>query len=81
MPTYTFKNLESGEITEHVMKIAELDQFKLDNPHLERYMCDTPSIGDPVRLGIRRSDAGWRETLQRVAEKTPGGKMLNDSIR
>jgi hypothetical protein len=81
MPTYTFIHKETGEITEHVMKIAELDEFKKNNPVLERYMCDAPSIGDPIRLGIRKNDNGWRETLQRVAEKTPGGKGLRDNIR
>lgn len=81
MPTYTFKNLDTGEFEEHVMKIAELDKFKADNPHLERALVDAPKFGDPVRLGLRRNDDGWRETLARVAEKTPGGKVLKDSIR
>jgi hypothetical protein len=81
LPTYTFKNLETGELEEHVMKMSELDQFKIDNPQLERALVDAPSFGDPVRLGLRKNDAGWKETLARVAEKTPGGKVLKDSIR
>ena len=81
MPTYTFKNKNTGDFEEHVMKMSELDQFKSDNPHLERALVDVPSFGDPVRLGLRKNDDGWRETLARVAEKTPGGKVLKDSIR
>lgn len=81
MPTYTFKNKDTGEFVEHVMKISELDDFKKANPHLERALVDAPNFGDPVRLGLRKNDDGWRETLARVSEKTPGGKALKDSIR
>lgn len=81
MPTYAFKNLNTGELEEHMMKISELDKFKTDNPHLERALIDTPSFGDPVRLGLRKIDNGFREVLQKVAEKTPGGKALKDNIR
>lgn len=81
MPTYTFLDSATNELVEHIMKMSELDQFKLDNPHLERALVDAPSFGDPVRLGITRIDNGFREVLARVAEKTPGGKMLNDNIR
>ena len=81
MPTYTFKNLQTGEFVEHVLRMSQLDQFKADNPHLERALVDAPSFGDPVRLGLRKNDDGWREVLQKVAEKTPGGGGLKDSIR
>ena len=37
MPTYVFQNTETGEIFEKVMKMSELDQYKLDNPTHERY--------------------------------------------
>ena len=83
MPAYTFQNKNTGEIVEIVMKISELDEFKLNNPNLER--CYTsgsaPSIGDPVRLGLRKPDAGFKEVLQKVADRTPGGKGLRDQIR
>ena len=82
MPTYQFQDSNTGELIEKVMKISELDQFKKDNPHLIRVFEGTSvGIGDPVRLGIRKNDDGWREVLNKVAERTPGGKVLKDSIR
>lgn len=81
MPTYTFKNLQTGNLEEHVLKMSELDAFKENNPQLERAFVDAPSFGDPVHLGIRRIDNGFREVLSRVAEKTPGGKVLKGNIR
>lgn len=81
MPTYTFINKKTGEFEEYVMRISELEKFKFDHEHLERALVDTPSFGDPVRLGLRKNDNGWREVLQRVAEKTPGATNLKDNIR
>lgn len=82
MPTYTFQDNNTGEIIEEVMKISELDQFKKDNPHLTRVFEGTSaSIGDPVRLGIRKNDSGWKEVLHKISERTPGGRGLRDNIR
>lgn len=81
MPTYAWKNKETGEITENVMKIAELDAYKEANPHLERYITTAPTMGDPVRLGLRKPDAGFKEVLQKISDRTPGGKGLRDNIR
>jgi hypothetical protein len=81
MPTYTFRNTETGEIFDRQMKIAELDQYKIDNPTHERYYeGQSPSIGDPVRLGLRKHDNGFKEVLQKIHERAPGSK-LNNNIR
>ena len=81
MPTYTFSNLDTGELEEHVMKMSELDAFKVSNPRLERAFVDTPSFGDPVRMGRIKPDNGFREVLQKISERSPGGRVLRDNIR
>lgn len=71
MPTYVFQNTETGEIFEKVMKMSELDQYKLDNPTHERYYQGfAPAIGDPVRLGVHKKDSGFKEVLQKIKERT-----------
>lgn len=80
MPTYTFYNPDTQEIEEHVMKIAELDAFKANNPKLERRF-DTPGFADPVRLGRVKIDNGFREVLQKIAGGAIGGNHLKDNIR
>lgn len=66
MPRYTFKNMNTGEIVELSMKIAERDQFVLDNPHLVQQIVGAPMIGDPIRLGLKKPDAGFRDVLKNV---------------
>jgi|LakMenEpi03Aug12_release.lakeMendotaPanAssembly.Ray.scaffolds.fasta_scaffold506351_2 hypothetical protein len=81
MPTYTFRNLDTGEFEEHVMRMSELDAFKEANPRLERALVDTPNFGDPVRMGRVKPDNGFKEVLQKISERAPGGKVLRDNIR
>lgn len=77
MPTYEFRNKVTGEVTEHVMRIAELDGFKESNPHLERYITSAPAFaGDHISI---RKDTGFKEVLQRIHEKTPGSRLDKSS--
>jgi len=73
MPTYVFRNKETGEQFEQAMKISELDSFRADNPHLETVI-QAVAFGDSVRLGITKMDSGFKEVLQKVNERNP----LND---
>lgn len=81
MPTYTWKNKETGEITENILRMSELDAYKESNPHLERYFADTPGFADPVRLGRVKIDNGFREVLQNISANAIGGRHLKDNIR
>jgi hypothetical protein len=71
MPTYLMKNTENGEVFEMTCKMSEYDQYKIDNPTHERhYEGYAPPVGDPVRLGIHKKDAGFKEVLQKIKERT-----------
>lgn len=71
MPTYTFLNIDTNEVEEHIVSISKYDQFKLDNPHLQRHFekGETASFGDPVRLGLKKPDSGFRDVLKEVRKK------------
>lgn len=81
MPTYTFKNKETGELEDHVMKISELDKFKEDNTHLERYFVagDLPVYSDAMRLsvpGTRKADSSFEKyIINRIKETVPGNTL------
>lgn len=73
MPTYDFRNKETGEVFEKVMKIADKEQYLIDNPHLEQTITTAPAFaGDHI---ILKKDTGFKEVLQRVHEKTPGSQL------
>jgi len=66
LPSYTFKNSETNEIFDTVISMAEREQFLLNNPHISQIIKTAPSIGDSVRLGLRKPDEGFRDVLRNV---------------
>lgn len=73
MPTYEFRNNETGEVTEVFMKMSAKDQYLLDNPHLEQTLTQAPAFtGDHVSI---KKDSGFKEVLQKIHEKTPGSQL------
>ena len=81
MPVYQFLNKNSNEVEEHTMSYKVLDQFKEDNPHLERYFSveglaglgdgirmSTPGTGQPVK-------AFEQGVIQRIKDSVPGNTL------
>jgi hypothetical protein len=73
MPTYEFRNIETGEVTEHIMRISEREQFIQDNPHLQQTITSAPAFaGDHITI---KKDTGFKEVLQRIHSLTPGSQL------
>lgn len=68
MPTYTFRDENNNqEVIEKSMRISELDDFKLQNPHLTQLIVGAPAyVGDSHRLGHKKPDAGFRDVLKNI---------------
>ena len=79
MPTYVFRNKETGEQFEQVMKMSELDSFRVDNPQLETVI-QAVAFGDPTKLSSsRKFDSGFKEVLQKIHERSPGSELNKTS--
>jgi len=66
MPTYTFRNIETGEVFDKLMSWKDREIYLTDNTYLEPII-GTPAMGDSVRLGIRRNDDGFKEVLSKIS--------------
>lgn len=66
MPTYTFENTQTGEVTEEFMSISAFEEYCAANPHLKTIITQAPPIGDPIRLGLKKPDAGFRDVLKNI---------------
>lgn len=76
MPLYDFKNKETGEIVEMSMSYSSKQQYLIDNPHIESIILISPSLGDPTKLtATRKFDAGFKDVLQKIHNKTPGSQL------
>lgn len=79
MPIYTVRNNLTGEVKDITIKIAARDQYLLDNPDCEFIITQAPSLGDSIRLGIKRPDNAWKEVLQKIDSRTPGSTLKDNS--
>lgn len=76
MPTYSFKNTETGEEFTEVMKMAEREQYLKDNTHIKQTFNSAPAIGDSVRLGVKKADGVFQDRLKDI-KKTHRGSTIN----
>jgi hypothetical protein len=78
---YAFLNKNTNEVEEHTMRLSELDDFKVNNPHLERHFApdsmpifsdgsrmSTPGIGQPVK-------AFEQGVIERMKATIPGNTL------
>lgn len=66
MPTYSFRNKETLQEYELKMKISEKEDYLKENPQVVQIFKNFPGIVDPVRIGLRKPDAGFRDVLKNV---------------
>ena len=79
MPYYKFRNKETDEITEIVMRLSDLDAFKESNPNLESYIDAVPMLGDGMRMsvpGIGQPVAAFEKgVIERIKQSVPGNTL------
>jgi hypothetical protein len=66
MPIYSIRNNETQEEFEINLKYSDLEQYLKDNPTHQQIFTKFPGFGDPVRLGLRKPDDGFRDVLKNV---------------
>jgi hypothetical protein len=66
MPSYTFKDLNSGEEFTVIMSMNEREEFVANNPHMQQVFHSPPAVGDSIRLGLKKPDNGFRDRLKEI---------------
>lgn len=75
MPTYSFRDRDTGLEFEKFMSISAREKYLKDNPNVEPVINGAPMVADPVRVGARKRDSGFKEVLQKIHERTPGSDL------
>ncbi len=83
MPTYEFINTKTGKLEEHLISVSAYDQFKADNPHLERYYSDPPmfSYSGTGDMAGKKTDNTWKEVMHKIAEQNPRSPLADKVLR
>jgi putative FmdB family regulatory protein len=86
MPAYDFNCSKCETIFEKRLKMSE-SEAPLSEPcpecgsegTIER-VYSTFAVGDPIRLGVKRPDAGWNDVLSKVKKAHPKGNWKNQKF-
>lgn len=79
MPIYEYFNSETDKVEEHMVKMADAEQFLIDRPHLTRKV-GAPRLVDPMRLGTfnnKLPDDFKEGILGKAKEAHPLGTINN----
>jgi hypothetical protein len=77
LPTYTFKNTETGEVFDRVMKISEREEYLKENPNIETVI-SAPALMSPLSLSGIKPPSGFKEVLQNIHNRSPGSQLKNN---
>ena len=66
MPVYSMKNIETDDVFEVNLKYSDLEQYLIDNKEIKQIFTRFPGTVDPVNVGVRKTDEGFRDALREV---------------
>ena len=72
MPSYSFKNNETGEEWEEFFSISGREEFLEQNPHITQLPSMVSIVSD---TGGIKNDSGWGDNMSRIAEAHPGSPL------
>jgi hypothetical protein len=64
-PNYNFINNTTNKEFVEFMTISEKDTFLKNNPEISQIL-SSPSIGDSIRLGLKKPDNAFRDRLREI---------------
>lgn len=79
MPQYEFKNKETGEVMEVILRISEYDQWKADHPEYERYHSSSsaPKLVSGTRDAHAIAGKGWSDKLKEIRDVSGKDNTIN----
>ena len=79
MPTYSFRDKNTGEIHDRFLSFTGREEYLNQNPHLEVAITGAPAFTGDHISAVKKYDTGFKEVLQRIHEKTPGSQLNKSS--
>ena len=72
MPTYSFRNNDTGEEWEEFFSISGKEEFLKENDHIVQLPSLVSIVGG---IGGIKNDSGWGDNMSRIAEAHPGSPL------
>ena len=75
MPTYSFKNTDTGEEFDKFMSISAREEYLKENPHIQPRITSSVAVVDPLTIGVTGTPSGFKEVLKQIHQRTPGSQL------
>ena len=77
MPTYSFRNIQTGVVEDKIMSMSSREEYLKENPNLETIITGAPGLvkGTGART---KPPAGFKEVLSKISEANPTSSLAND---
>ena len=72
MPTYSFRNNDTGEEWDEFFSISGKEEFLKENDHIVQLPSLVSIVGG---VGGIKNDSGWGGNMSRIAEAHPGSPL------
>ena len=79
MPTYEFKNKDTGEVFEKIMSYDSKVEYLKDNTHIQSHYSTLNIDHDGGKSILSRAGSGWKEVQDRIKSGLP--PRLKDNIK
>ena len=77
MPTYSFKDNNTGVEFDEFMGMSEKDKYLEDNPHISQLPVLFAFVGDHVMGVGPKTDGGFNERMEQIANSHPGSPLAD----
>jgi hypothetical protein len=79
MPTYEFKNKDTGEVFEKIMSYDNKVKYLEENPNIQSHYSTLNIDHDGGKSILSRAGSGWKEVQDRIKGGMP--PRLRDNIK
>ncbi len=79
MPTYEFKNNDTGEVFEKIMSYEKKVKFLEENPNVQSHYTTLNIDYDGGSSVLSKAGSGWKEVQDRIKSGMP--PRLRDNIK
>ena len=79
MPTYEFKNKDTGEVFEKIMSYDSKVKYLEENPNIQSHYSTLNIDHDGGKSILSRAGSGWKEVQDRIKSGLP--PRLKDNIK
>jgi len=79
MPTYEFKNKDTGEVFEKIMSYDSKVKYLEENPNIQSHYSTLNIDHDGGKSILSRAGSGWKEVQDRIKGGMP--PRLRDNIK